>query len=191
MSILLLAEPMPKDANTWQRIDAANVLHRELEYHARQLIGMAISNGNTSARINAFGPISFCTYFTPVIHVKLQLLPLGNLVKFQPARVPFWLLSDASITGGVWIRDPAQRLELVRELRRWFVTTAWPVEPMIQALSASWGAGSEHYTKMPDQNMSPTGGDMDISPVRSTSGPLLDGRDATPASRQIASPFGV
>ena len=108
MSILLLAEPVPKDANTWQRIEAANALHRDLEYHAIQLCGMAISNENTSARINAFGPISFC---------------------------------------GVWIRDQIQRNEIVAELRRWVKTTAWPVEDMVQSLSAAWG--SENFVKTP------------------------------------------
>jgi hypothetical protein len=45
---------------------------------------------------------------------------------------------------------------------------------MIQALSASWGAGSEQYTKMPDQSLSPTGGDMDLSPGGIGRGPMLE-----------------
>ena len=29
---------------------------------------------------------------------------------------------------------------MVSELKRWVQTTAWPVEDMIQSLSASWGS---------------------------------------------------
>jgi len=35
-------------------------IHRELEYHAVQLCALAISNDSSAARVNAFGPISFC-----------------------------------------------------------------------------------------------------------------------------------
>jgi len=47
--------------------------------------------------------------------------------------------------GGVWIRDQAQRVEILSELRRWVETTAWPVEDTVHSLSAAWG--SETYER--------------------------------------------
>ncbi|KAL2005614.1 hypothetical protein VTN00DRAFT_10107 [Thermoascus crustaceus] len=102
--LLLLSEPVSISTSTsllnaWHRTLQMKTIHRELEYHATQLCALAISNDSKAARVNAFGPISFC---------------------------------------GVWIRDPAQRNELLNGLREWEKTIAWPVETIVRALSTSW-----------------------------------------------------
>ncbi|KAL2216007.1 hypothetical protein M432DRAFT_123647 [Thermoascus aurantiacus ATCC 26904] len=103
MTILTLSEPGSASLNAWRRTLQMQNIHRELEYHAVQLCALAISNDSSAARVNAFGPISFC---------------------------------------GVWIKDPAQRNELLSGLREWEKTIAWPVEAIVRALSTSWSIES-------------------------------------------------
>lgn len=71
MVILWLAEPLSQTLNTLQHIERMKAIERKLEYHAIQVCALAISSNSGPVWVNAFGPISFCSFivnFTALLY---------------------------------------------------------------------------------------------------------------------------
>lgn len=89
--------------------------HHAVETSALMVCGLAFTNNDISARVNAFGPLTFCELIRPSSHdISTDLL------------------------GGRYLTEVRHRSGLIAMLRNFSIPTGWPVDPIIEDLEMHW-----------------------------------------------------
>lgn len=115
--MLALYDPSPVGGHLTRRsLDFA-------QEQALEVCGLAWTNENDSARVNAFGPLAFCEYHQSSRPIRSTSVWLG--------------------LGGRYLQQQHHQEALVKLFYHCSLSTGWPVEEIIHDLRVHWTAETQ------------------------------------------------
>lgn len=113
--ILLASSRIPSKVTPGAHLET-NYSPEYIVLHALRICGLAYTNENVSARVNAFGPLAFCKRFYACQYISSLTFRIG----------------------GRYLSESIHRNGLIFMLRDFAKPTGWPVMPIIEDLQRHW-----------------------------------------------------